>query len=303
DPHDIVDHRRAEDGAPLLGSQALQLDQRLRRDADARRRQDGPHEEPLPPPVTEQARRRGAAGERQDDSAQGGPEGDLADAPHLLQVGLHPGDEHQQDDADLRQHLHDRRQVLRPGLRRGAEHAPAQDVQETRPQEEPREDLAEHRRLAQARAEMAGPLRDQGDQSEEEQDLKHGIHGLASPGPAWPPVEGDRRGWNCIRRLVLRSRRMARALLLALLLVIPWSVFASSPDDPLPIRSQLPFKLLFLEPAPAAAGIEGDSEARVSLHATYENTLVASDALMNEFERNGMAVYNGRVTLPILTSI
>jgi len=96
---------------------------------------------------------------------------------------------------------------------------------------------------------------------------------------------------------------MARVRLLALLLTVPWSVFASSPDDPLPIRSQLPFKLMFLEPAPAAAGIEGDSEARVSLHATYENTLVASDALVNEFERNGMAVYNGRVTLPILTSI
>lgn len=95
---------------------------------------------------------------------------------------------------------------------------------------------------------------------------------------------------------------MTRAPLIALLVTISCSAFASSPDDPLPIRSQLPFKLLFLEPAPAAAGIEPDREARFSLHATYENTLVASDALVSEFERNGMAAYNGRVTLPILTS-
>jgi hypothetical protein len=96
---------------------------------------------------------------------------------------------------------------------------------------------------------------------------------------------------------------MARAPLIALILVVSWSAFAASPDDPLPIRGQLPFKLLFLEPAPAAADIEPYLEARFSLHATYENTLVASDALVNEFDRIGMATYNGQVTLPILESI
>jgi uncharacterized protein DUF3187 len=95
---------------------------------------------------------------------------------------------------------------------------------------------------------------------------------------------------------------MIRAPLIVWILLVPWSAFASSPDDPLPIRSQLPFKLLFLEPAPASAGIEPDREARFALHATYENTLVASDALVNEFDRNGGA-YDGRVTLPTLASI
>ena len=96
---------------------------------------------------------------------------------------------------------------------------------------------------------------------------------------------------------------MARAPLIAMIFMISWSAFASSSDDPLPIRGQLPFKLLFLEPAPAAADIEPYLEARFSLHATYENTLVASDALVNEFDRIGMATYNGKVTLPILDSI
>jgi len=95
---------------------------------------------------------------------------------------------------------------------------------------------------------------------------------------------------------------MIRAPLIVWILLVPWSAFASAPDDPLPIRSQLPFKLLFLEPAPASAGIEPDREARFALHATYENTLVASDAVVNEFDRNG-AAYDGRVTLPTLTSI
>ncbi|HEV8700574.1 MAG TPA: DUF3187 family protein [Candidatus Polarisedimenticolia bacterium] len=95
---------------------------------------------------------------------------------------------------------------------------------------------------------------------------------------------------------------MIRAPLIVWILLVPWSAFASAPDDPLPIRSQLPFKLLFLEPAPAAAGIEPDREARFALHLTYENTLVASDALVNEFDRNGDA-YDGRVTFPTLASI
>lgn len=96
---------------------------------------------------------------------------------------------------------------------------------------------------------------------------------------------------------------MTRAPLIAMILLVSWSAFASSPDDPLPIRGQLPFKLLFLEPAPAAAGIEPALQAQFSLHATYENTMVGSDALVHEFDRTGMATYKGLVTLPILASI
>ena len=89
----------------------------------------------------------------------------------------------------------------------------------------------------------------------------------------------------------------------ALLLALPWSAFASSPDDPLPVRSQLPFKLLFLDPAPAAAALEPPGEARLALHATYENTMVASDVLVRLYDQTGPATYNGQVTLPILESV
>ncbi len=92
-------------------------------------------------------------------------------------------------------------------------------------------------------------------------------------------------------------------LVAVLVLTLQGSVFASGPDDPLPIRGQLPFKLLFLDPAPAAADLEPAGEARLALHATYENTMVATDDLVHLFGETGFATYDGRVTLPVLTSV
>lgn len=88
-----------------------------------------------------------------------------------------------------------------------------------------------------------------------------------------------------------------------LVLILQGSVFASGPDDPLPVRGQLPFKLLFLDPAPAAADLEPAGEARLALNATYENTMVATDELVHMFGETGFATYDGRVTLPVLTSV
>ncbi len=92
-------------------------------------------------------------------------------------------------------------------------------------------------------------------------------------------------------------------LVAVLVLALQGSVFASGPDDPLPVRGQLPFKLLFLDPAPAAADLEPAGEARLALHATYENTMVATDELVHLFGETGFAAYDGRVTLPVLTSV
>ena len=89
----------------------------------------------------------------------------------------------------------------------------------------------------------------------------------------------------------------------AFLLALAGSAFASSPGDPLPVRSQLPFMLLFLDPAPAAAGLEPPREVRLALHATYMNTMVATDDLVRLYDQTGLATYNGQVTLPVLSAV
>src|SRR5437899_3407972 len=97
---------------------------------------------------------------------------------------------------------------------------------------------------------------------------------------------------------------MLRALIVAFFfMTIAGVVSASDLDDPLPMRDQLPFKLLFLDQAPAGADVQPARGARFALTAAYENTMVATDDLVLLFERTGSATYDGRVTLPILQSI
>src|SRR2546428_10271357 len=103
---------------------------------------------------------------------------------------------------------------------------------------------------------------------------------------------------------MLVCARMLRALLLAsLVMTVPGTVSASDLDDPFPLRDQLPFKLLFLDQAPAGADVQPARGARFAISATYENTMVATDDLVLLFERTGTATYDGRVTLPVLKSI
>jgi len=103
---------------------------------------------------------------------------------------------------------------------------------------------------------------------------------------------------------MLVCARMLRALILAFLLTaIPGAVAASDLDDPFPVRDQLPFKLLFLDQAPAGADVQPVHGARFTVSATYENTMVATDDLILLYERTGTATYGGHVTLPVLQAI
>src|SRR5207249_11450732 len=140
--------------------------------------QGGAHEEAFDPAVAEPVGDRGAARERQEDPAQGRPEGHPPHPTHLLQVGLHPGDEHQEDDADLGEVLHHAGEV-RVGdepLRVRREDRPLQKTQEARAEKQPREDLAEDGRLSASRAEPAGPLRSHGDEGQEQKELQDVVH-------------------------------------------------------------------------------------------------------------------------------
>ena len=66
---------------------------------------------------------RDAAEEGQDHAAEGGPEGHRADAPHLLEIGLEAGDEHQEEDADFREVADQRARPGRRSRRRAASRA------------------------------------------------------------------------------------------------------------------------------------------------------------------------------------
>jgi hypothetical protein len=91
--------------------------------------------------------------------------------------------------------------------------------------------------------------------------------------------------------------RFRPALLLACL--FPGLAVASDLDDPLPVRDTFPFKLLFLDQPPAGAGLEPARQARFTVNASYVNTMVATDDLIQIYKRNGQA-YDGQVTLDIL---
>src|SRR2546425_1169514 len=137
---------------------------------------------------------------------EGRPDRRLPAPPRLLKVGLDSGDEHQQEDPDFRQALDDARQVRLWNTTAGVlrKHFPTEDVQEARTEHEPREDLAAHRRLAEAGAQRAGPFRGDRDQAQEKEDLQDVAHDnlLHSEGPLpgtrdRGPPEGDRGTEPC----------------------------------------------------------------------------------------------------------
>jgi len=86
-------------------------------------------------------------------------------------------------------------------------------------------------------------------------------------------------------------------------MAISGAAAASDLDDPFPLRDQLPFKLLFLDQAPAGADVQPARGTRFALSAAYENTMVATDDLVLLFEKTGTATYGGHVTLPVLQAI
>lgn len=78
---------------------------------------------------------------------------------------------------------------------------------------------------------------------------------------------------------------------------------AAEMDDPLPLRSQLPFNLLFLAPTPRSARLTASRRPRCSVRLAYENTLAATDDLIRAYRQDDFATYGGRVTLPVLQSV
>jgi uncharacterized protein DUF3187 len=86
-----------------------------------------------------------------------------------------------------------------------------------------------------------------------------------------------------------------------LLLLLPGLAFASNLDDPLPIRDQFPFKLLFLDQPPLGATLQPPQQVRFSINASYVNTMVATDDLVGLFTQDPS--YRGVVTLNLLRAV
>jgi hypothetical protein len=74
-------------------------------------------------------------------------------------------------------------------------------------------------------------------------------------------------------------------------------------DEPLPVRSQLPFHLLFLDQPPASASILPRGAARIQIGAAYENTLAATDDLIRVLRADATDMYEGRATPDLLASV
>jgi hypothetical protein len=86
-----------------------------------------------------------------------------------------------------------------------------------------------------------------------------------------------------------------------LALLLPGLAFASDLDDPLPIRDPFPFKLLFLDQPPSGAALQPPLRARLSINASYVNTMVATDDLVELYNRD--PTYGGIVTLGVLQTV
>src|SRR5256885_1824092 len=89
--------------------------------------------------------------------------------------------------------------------------------------------------------------------------------------------------------------------ILWLALLLPGLAFASGLDDPFPIRDPFPFKLLFLDQPPAGAALQAPLRARFSIGSCYVNTMVATDDLVQLYNRNPS--YGGIVTLGVLQMV
>ena len=94
-----------------------------------------------------------------------------------------------------------------------------------------------------------------------------------------------------------------RVAALVLLLAAPAAGRASDLDDPLPIRSQLPFHLLFLDQTPAAASILPRGAARIEVSAAYESTLAATGDLIRVLRADTTGMYGGRVSQDLLEMV
>jgi Protein of unknown function (DUF3187) len=86
-----------------------------------------------------------------------------------------------------------------------------------------------------------------------------------------------------------------------LALLLPGLAFGSELDDPLPIRDPFPLKLLFLDQPPSGATLQPPLRARLSINASYVNTMVATDDLVELYNRDPSL--RGIVTLGVLQMV
>jgi uncharacterized protein DUF3187 len=99
-----------------------------------------------------------------------------------------------------------------------------------------------------------------------------------------------------------RSALLALSAVTALLLSSR-TVLASGLDDPFPLRSQLPFNLMFLDQTPTSAEPLTARQVRLVVSFAYESTMAATDDLMRAFRRDDFRMYDGRVSLPVLQAV
>jgi hypothetical protein len=106
------------------------------------------------------------------------------------------------------------------------------------------------------------------------------------------------------------ARAGARAATIALCLAASGAVATLSSaapdpeiDGPLPIRGQLPFHLLFLDPAPSGASLLPGGRWRLLAHTSYESTLAATDELIRVLRQDTDGTYGGAVTLALLEMV
>ena len=160
---DVVEHRRPEDDAHRLALVQPEVLQHADGDADRGGHERDGDEEVLVAREAERGARAEAGDERQHRAEDGDLGGGHLDVVQLAHVRLDPGHEEQHDDAELAQRLE--------------ELALVHEAEDLRAEDRAGEELADHRRLTEAREEAAEQARD----GEREEDLQEYVGRRAGP--------------------------------------------------------------------------------------------------------------------------
>ncbi len=96
-------HRRSQDSRSLFGVEFAQLFERLGRDADTRRCEQRSEKQAYRERIAERVCESRSGNERNHNTSGSRDERSYAHLAHLLRIGFHTGDEHQEDDTDRRE--------------------------------------------------------------------------------------------------------------------------------------------------------------------------------------------------------
>ena len=185
-PEHVVGHRGAEHSARLDRRERAEVAEDPRGDPDARRRERGAEEQRRVRVVRERDADPEADRHRQGDADHGDAHRRPPDRGEVADVHLHPDLQQEEDHAELGEHLEDLRGADQP--------------EDRRPDDDARDDLADHRRHPDALRDLRRELRrDQQDQDVPE-DLDDGQRHLrgrdleeVAPGADGPDLETERR--------------------------------------------------------------------------------------------------------------